>query len=150
MIEGLKSNTHILISLNLFFTLGLFLFSDEGSSSSKSMIVLSQDGRSPSEKELKKIICHNAFYSLKNESINSHFFHIDLINQIDETVIEIAKETSQFFVKMDGRDICRVVAKKEDGFSAFEAIISESGPIIYQVSSIRVKKPKFSEVKEYL
>jgi len=131
--ERIKENMHILLLGNFVLLVFLiFLIPKEGPSS---FIVVDQ---STNETEnLRKIICQKAFKTWKEGSLSDFYMHPDIIEAISSSE-EFNLEGAQnlYFKKV--------------GFSAFEAVMSKDGPLMYRLTSLRSKKPTLTEIKDYL
>jgi hypothetical protein len=142
--EKVKENVHILLIVNLLLSLILVVTNQEV----PSFIVV---GNSNQPKEnLRKIICESAFYSWKEGKLSSYYMHPEIVEAITEDLKFELDKTSELYFKMQGREICQVVAKTKEGLKSFEAVIGINGPLMYQVTSLRSRKPQFKEIKEYL
>lgn len=150
MIQKIKDNFALILLLNLFVS-ALVLITNDGSPD-VNLIVINGKTQQGTEKELKKVICQEGFSSIKDKSFSDYYLHPQISKQIQEKNSPDYKldSVSDFYFKMEGREICRVVAKKDDGFIAFEAVVSSDGPLLYRITSIRSQKPVYKEIKEYL
>ena len=148
--DKLKENLHILLLINMFFTFITFL--STGSSEEVNLVIINGEDKSSNDKALKKAICQQAFNSWSEDKLSDYYMHPDIINLIldeEDENLDI-KDVEKFYFKMEGREICRIVARKKEGFSAFEAVISKDGLLIYRMTSLKAEKPTYSEIKEYL
>jgi hypothetical protein len=144
--ERIKENMHILLLGNFVLLVFLiFLIPKEGPSS---FIVVDQ---STNETEnLRKIICQKAFKTWKEGSLSDFYMHPDIIEAISSSEEFNLEGAQNLYFKMDGREVCFVVVKTKVGFSAFEAVMSKDGPLMYRLTSLRSKKPTLTEIKDYL
>jgi hypothetical protein len=148
--EKIKENIHLILLANLFLTLIILLSS--GSGEAVNLVIINGEDKSSNETVLKKAICQQAVNSWKDRNLSKYYMHpeiIDYISDSEDDDFDI-KDVEKFYIKMEGREICRIVAKKKEGFSAFEAVISKGGPLIHRMTSIKAEKPTYKEVKEYL
>ena len=113
------------------------------------LIVINGKKDKLASKELREVICREAFNSWQEGTFSNYYFHPDVVTYIENSNLKI-KDVEKFYFKMEGRDICRVVVKRAKGFSAFQAIVSKDGQLIYRVTSIKAEKPTYSEIKDYL
>ena len=145
--EKIKSFMPVILLLNLCFTFLLFF---TGGGDGKTIIITSKSKDNKSE--LKELICRGAFKEIRENKFSSFYLHSEVVVGIkeDSSSDYELNSSDKFYFSFVTRQICKVVVKKKSGFIAFEAIISERGPLSYQVTSLRSMKPSYKEIKEYL
>ena len=145
--EKLKSFMPVLLALNLCFTLMLFF-----TSGGEDRTIIINSKHKENRSELKELVCRGAFKEIKEKKYSNFYLHPEVVNGIknDSSKDYELSSSDKFYFSFVTRQICKVVVKKQSGFVAFEAIISESGPLSYQVTSLRPMKPSYKDVKEYL
>lgn len=150
MIDKIKENIHILVALNVI--LNFFILMNTKTEEVVNLVNVNGHTNSSKKIVLKKAICEMAFNSLRDLRPSDYYFHPDLIEAIKESSGDTynLSNVEQFYFKMEGRDICRAIGRKKEGFIAFETVISRNGPILYRITSIKPETPQYSEIKEYL
>jgi hypothetical protein len=148
----LKEHLPILVVANLVLTLLLIVFSGNHGESDSKMIVINGKSSDFKEVTLKELICKEAFVSWKNQKISNSFIHPEIITKIKNGAFSAfdPHEIEDIFYKIEGRDICKAIVKLKQGFVSFESVISLDGPLMYRITSLSLKKPKYAEIKEYL
>lgn len=150
MIEKIKENTHLLLLGNLLISFFLLFYIN--SNERLKVIVIGGQSKEESVNNLRIKICENAINAIKTKEYSDYYIHPIVIEGLKETQDKSFdfQEIQKFYFKMQDREFCRVTGLKKNGFVAFDAVISEDGPLHYRLTSIRPIKPKISEVKEYL
>ena len=150
MIERLEGKLSLLIILSIL--IGLFNMFSADSGTTVNLIVVNGKSNESTKSELKEVICRQAFHSWRDGKISDYYIHPDLIRQIKKSESKEfnLNDVNHFYFKMEGRDICKVVARTNKGFKAYRAVISENGLLLYRVTSIKPHTPSYTQIKEYL
>ena len=138
------------VVLNIALTLGIM-----------SYLVLFQDfenktvyvsGEAPENREniLKGHICEAAFSSFSHGELSSDFIHPEIIKYLREEASYKSEDIRDVFTKMTSRDNCRVIFKREKGFSGLNVVITSNGPLGFRVTSLSDIKLKVEDVRSYL
>ena len=145
--EKIKTAMPILLVVNLCLTLMLFFSNGQDG---KTIIITSKNREN--KEELKELVCRGALEEIREKRYSTFYIHAEVINGIKEDSSQDYDLSSndKFYFSFVARQICKIVVKKQNGFIAFEAVISEVGPLNYQVTSLRSLKPSYKDVKEYL
>jgi hypothetical protein len=148
----LKDHLHILVLINLVFTFFIIVFGNGGQQSEQKMVVINGQKSDFKEISLKELICKEAFNSWKDQKISESFVHPEIINKIKNGAFDTfnPNEIDNIYYKIEGRDICKTIVKLKQGFISFESVISLDGPLMYRITSLSLKKPTYTEIKEYL
>lgn len=145
-----EKNIYILLMVNIVITT-VAAFNATGS---KEINFVNVEGSSVNQEQvqLKRAICEQAFKSLQNGKVLAELFHTSLLETIEKVIKSKDNLTSvnKFYFKFEGRDLCKVVGRKENGFIAYEAIVSRSGPLFYQISTLEPYKPTLKDIEAYL
>ncbi len=154
MMKQNRRNDYLLYGV-LFNALGMFgliiylgLFQN---TENKTVFV---SGEKPEERVqiLKGHICKAAFDSFANGNPNSDFIHPEIIKYLKESESEAYKITDikEVFTSMTSRDNCRVIFKRESGFSGLNVVLTSLGPLGYQVTSLEDITLNVNDVRSYL
>lgn len=149
-IKLLKDNAHFIIALIFLMQVigGLF----KSTNTVTNVTILNQREGDNEGQILKEAICREAMESLRSKRFSDNFIHPEIIRFLNGRKAQDydLSAVTNLFYKFEGRDVCRVVAKTNEGFIAFHVVVSTDGPLMYRVTSIEPQKPTVSMVKDYL
>ena len=150
MISKLKENIHFVILTNILIT--FFVLVTDSSGPPVNLIVINGEHNKSTKKELKKVICQKALYSIQDQSLSDYFIHPEIIDAIktEEYKDFDLSKIEKFYFEIKGREICKIIGRTSEGFVAFEGVIAKDGPLMFRLTSIHSIKPSFTDIKELL
>jgi len=140
------------VALNILLTLGILIYLGLFQSSENKTVYVSGDAPEKKEQILKGHICNAAFKAFSNGELNSDFIHPEIIQFLKESTSQSYKtqDIREVFTKMTSRDNCRVIFKRDKGFSGVNVVITSNGPLGYQITSLSDIKLRVEDVRSYL
>ena len=137
-----------LIASLQFLILGLIF-----TSPNQSKISFISESKDDWETELLKEFCIIAAKDFENGKINSRLFSKQAFDYLKETekVEFTSKGVVKVFPKFMSNKTCKVITKRKDGFTGFNAVFSNGGEFGFQISTlISIDKLTINDVREFL
>ena len=116
-------------------------------------IVYLNESDSQSDEKLKSEFCKLAWSSFKAGKISERLFHPETKSYLESNETEdlSMKGIKEVYTKMVSKDVCKVIFKREKGFSGVNSVFANEGEFGLQVSAIiAIKKLTVEDVEDYL